>query len=91
MIEDFNDLLDMRLGDVLDNFVFLYSCECGYVYGICKADDVDKLYEDYDLSDYAETVSVEPMVSFEVMDTDVLDWDRLVEMMDNLGVPNRNL
>lgn len=35
------ELLDMKLCDILDEFCFVYSPECGYLYGVSRWDDVE--------------------------------------------------
>ena len=46
-----DDLMEMKVKDVLDEFCILYSPECGYNYGIGRWDDANEIYEEFDLEE----------------------------------------
>lgn len=46
-----DDLMEMKVKDVLDEFCILYSPECDYNYGIGRWDDANKIYEEFDLEE----------------------------------------
>ena len=47
--------MDLTLREVLENYVVLHNLECGYYYGLAKADDVEKLFKKYNIEeDYPE-------------------------------------
>lgn len=86
-----NELLDMKLRDVLDEFCFVYSPECGYLYGISRWDDVVEMWDEYDLEDEycfeGEHIIAWPMeVDF---DADILTPDGLRHVLDYLGIEKK--
>ena len=86
------DLFNMTVGDLLENYQVLYNLECGYFYGICKTETVDKMYQDYRVEDYNEAMSPEPLIRLEVLDEmmgDLIDDDKIGRIMDNLGIKHR--
>ena len=46
-----DDLWDKTIKEVLEDYCILYSPECDYNYGICRWDDANAMYEEYDLED----------------------------------------
>lgn len=46
-----DDLMEMKVKDVLDEFCVSYSPECDYNYGIGRWDDANKIYEEFDLEE----------------------------------------
>lgn len=86
-----NELLDMKLRDVLDEFCFVYSPECGYLYGVSRWDDVASMWDEYDLEDEycfeGEDIIAWPMeVDF---DAEVLEVERLRNVLDYLGIEKK--
>lgn len=88
-----NDLMDLTLREILENYVVVQNLECGYYYGIFKQEDVDQIYEEYNIDkDYPEAFSPEGLVSDEIIvdyDAPVRDYDTLVRIMENLGVSKK--
>lgn len=85
------ELLDMKLGDVLDEFCFVFSPECDYLYGISRWDDVNQAWEEFDLDDHycfdGESLLGWPMeVDFEA---DILTIEGLRHVLDYLGIEKR--
>jgi len=46
-----DDLLEMTVAEVLENFCVVYSPECDYNYGIAKWYDVNQIWEEFDLEE----------------------------------------
>lgn len=46
-----DDLMEMKVKDVLDEYCILYSPECDYNYGIGRWEDAYKIYEEFDLEE----------------------------------------
>lgn len=46
-----DDLMKMTVEEVLDKFCIAFSPECDYNYGIAQWDDVNAIWEEYDLED----------------------------------------
>ena len=84
----FDDLLDLSLREVLENFCLLYCPECDCVYGIIRYDDWCNLDQGYDLED-SNILEMLPIVSKEVTDyasDKVLDWNDVEKVLHSLGV-----
>lgn len=88
-----NDLLDYTLRDLLDEFGTVYNDECGYYYGVVRFDDIERLYEEYNISeDYPEAFDVENLISDEIIisfDDEVLEYPKLVKIMKDLGISKK--
>ena len=56
---NFDDLLDMKLKDILENYSVLWNYECAYPYGICPQDLVERMYDEYDVQSYWEAMTTE--------------------------------
>ena len=46
-----DDLYDITVGELLDEFCVVYSPECGYYYGITRWDDAKLMWDEYKLKD----------------------------------------
>ena len=46
-----DDLYEMKVKDLLEEFCLVYSPECDYHYGIARWDDVGEIWEEYDLDE----------------------------------------
>ena len=46
-----DDLYEMKVKDLLEEFCLVYSPECDYHYGIARWDDVGEIWEEYDLEE----------------------------------------
>lgn len=46
-----DDLFEMKVGDLLQEFCILYSPECDHNYGIGRWDDANQIYEEFDLEE----------------------------------------
>lgn len=85
------DLLDMKFGDVLDEFCILFSPECDWFYGIGRFDDAIAMWDEYKLdeelcfdTDYLLQYGME--IDFE---DEVLDLDHMRHILDHLGIEKR--
>ena len=47
-----DELMEMKVKDVLDEYCVVYSPECGYHYGISRWEDVQKIFEEFDLEEH---------------------------------------
>lgn len=86
-----DDLMDMKVSELLDEYCLLHSPECDYNYGIGKWDDAQVIWEEFDLfdmycfdSDYLIPLNYdfEPGIK-------VLGLDDLKQIMARLGVPKK--
>lgn len=88
------DLLDMTLGEVLQEYCILYNLECCYNYGITSDSNADRMYNEFNVEDdYPEAMTVMSVVDDELlldMDADLVDWDKIVRIMDNLGISRKD-
>lgn len=95
MSETINDLLDLTLREILDKYCAILNLECGYYYGIFKFEDVDQIYEEFNVEeDYPDGFCVESIVNDELVvdfDESVKDYDTLLRIMSNLGVSRKDV
>lgn len=85
------DLLDMKFGDVLDEFCIVFSPECDYFYGIARWDDVMQMWDEFELDeeycfDGDNLLQYAMEIDFQ---TDVLDINRLREILDYIGIKKK--
>ena len=83
------ELMELPLKEVLENYSAVMSLECGYYYGIFKDDDIGKVYSEYNIDEeYPEAFAPEPLINEELTDcTEVIgDYAKLERIMDNLGI-----
>ena len=86
------ELMEMTLKEVLETFVGIRSLECCYWYGIAKADDVEKLFENYNIEEYEEAFDVANLIEDELLvshQEEVLTYDVLERIMENLGISKK--
>ena len=83
-----DELMDMKVSDLLDEFCLVYSPECGYNYGITRWSDAEEIYEEYDLEDHYcfSPDSLIPMDYGFDCGEEILELDDLKCLMDKLGV-----
>ena len=88
-----NDLMDMTLREVLENFVTVHNLECGYYYGVFRAEDIDEIFQNYNVEeDYPEAFCVENLIDDEIIvshDDEVRSYKTLVTIMENLGISKK--
>ena len=88
-----DDLMDMKVRDLLDEFCILYSPECDYNYGVGKWDDANQIYEEFDLEDQY-CFSGDYLIPVDYMfdcGEKVLDLDDLRQIMAKLGIAKKEL
>lgn len=86
-----DDLMEMKVKDVLDEYCLLYSPECDYNYGIGKWDDVAQIYEEFDLEDqycFDGDYLIPVDYGFDSGEI-VLDLQDLKQIMAKLGIAKR--
>lgn len=86
-----NDLLDMTVREVLDEYCVLFSPECCYTYGVTSWDNANQMYDEYNIEEeYPESMCPENLISDEVWDTDeIIDMEKINRIMDNLGISRK--
>ena len=86
-----DDLMDMTLREVLDNYCTFFNLECGYYYGIASYDLADRMYEEFNVDEeYPEAMSVESLIDEDLLfREELIDWDKVVRIMNNLGVSKK--
>ena len=90
---NFDDLMDMKLKDILENYCVLWNYECAYPYGVCSQELVERMYDEYDVQSYWEAMTTEPVINFQVLeisDKDLIDWEKIGIIMDNLGIMRKD-
>lgn len=87
----FNELLDLTLREVLENYCTVLNLECGYHYGIFKQEDIEQIFEEYNINEYPEAFAVEPLISSEILDgvEEVKGYKSLVKIVNNLGISKK--
>ncbi len=88
-----NDLLDLTLREILENYVAVFNPECCFYYGIFKVEDIDKIFKEYNIEkDYPEAFEVENLISDELIidfNEEIKDYNKLLKIMDNLGISKK--
>lgn len=89
----FEDLLDLTLREVLENYVTVRNLECGYFYGVFKNEDIEQIFQEFNIEeDYPEAFNVENLVDDELIvdyQEPVKDYNSLLRIMDNLGISKK--
>lgn len=83
------DLYDLTLGEILDEYCVLFNEECGYIYGITRFDLVERMFEEFDVESYSEAMVVNNLISDELIinsNEDIIDYDKICSIMKNLGI-----
>lgn len=89
-----NDVFSKKtVNEVLENYVLVHNLECGYYYGLVKNEDVEKLFENYNINeDYPEAFNVEDIIHHEIVvntDEPIMDYKKLERIMNNLGISKK--
>lgn len=88
-----NDLYDLTLGELLEEYCILYNEECGYIYGITSYDLVERMFDEYDIESYSEAMVVNSLISDELIindNEDLIDYDKISRIMKNLGIVKKD-
>ena len=87
----FDDLLEMKFRDVLDEFCITFSPECDYFYGISRWDDVNQMWEEFDLEDeYCFEGDSLLLYEMEMTGEDkILEADDLRRILDTIGIERK--
>ena len=89
----FEELLDKTLGEVLDNYSLISNYECGFIYGIIPNDILGEILDKYDVDEYKEAFTIDPVISIELV-TDVgnelISMEKAENIMKNLGIKTKN-
>ena len=83
-----DELMNMKVGELLDQYCVVYSPECGYNYGIATWSDVNDIYNEYDLED-EYCFSGDSLIPLDYgfdCGEEVLDLETLKCLMDKLGI-----
>ena len=86
-----DDLLDLTLREILEQYCTVINLECGFHYGIFKQDDVEKIIEEYNINEYPEGFHVDSLIPSEILDLceEVKEYGSLVKIVNNLGVSKK--
>lgn len=84
-----DDMLEMPLKDVLDQFCLVYSPECDYHFGIARWEDVSLMFDEFDLEDkYCFSGDSLIPLDYGVDEgEEILSADDLRCLVDKLGIP----
>ena len=87
------DLLDLTLREVLENYSAVQNLECGFFYGICKDTLLEDLFQKYNIEkDYPEAFNADTIINSELLvsyQDPLLTRDKLERIMDNLGITRK--
>ena len=86
-----DDLMEMKVSDLLDEYCVVYSPECGYNYGIAKWSDAEQIYEEFDLEDQY-CFSGDSLIPLDYgfdCGEEVLELKHLKIIMDKLGIAKK--
>ena len=83
-----DDLWDVPLRDIMNEYCIVYSPECGYYYGVTTWDEALQMEEEYDLEDeYCFAADYLIPMEYGVEDGEkVLDIKDLRKILDYLGI-----
>lgn len=88
-----NDLLDLSMKKILENYVVIENLECGYYYGIVPIELLDKLFNEYDVeNEYPEAFDVQNIIPDAILvdyDEKIIDYEKLEKIMKNLGISKK--
>ena len=88
-----DELLDLPLREILDNYVLLYNLECDYLYGVAPLEVAEQMHEEYDVESYQIALSVEPVMNYELWSLrcdEIIDMDKVGIICDNLGIKRKD-
>lgn len=86
------DLLDLTLREVLENYCTVNNLECGYYYGVFRQEDIDRIFKEYNVKEYQEAFNVENLINDELIvsfQEKIKDYDKLTTIMKNLGISKK--
>jgi len=88
------ELLNMKVGEVLEKYAQICNLECGYLYGIAELGDVERLYQEYNIKEeYPEAFMPENLIHPELNiyseDAEVMSYEKLEMIMKNLGITKK--
>lgn len=86
-----DDLFNMTVGELLDEYCLVCSPECGYNYGITRWDDANQIYEEFDLEEQY-CFEGDSLIPFDYgFDTgeEVLELEDLRQIMAKLGIAKK--
>lgn len=91
MSEKFEDLLEMKFGEVLEKYSVLWNYECAFPYGICSNELVERMYDEYNVQEYWEAMTTDTIINSEVLYEcdELITWEKIVRIMDNLGISKK--
>lgn len=85
------ELLDMKLGDILNEFCILFSPECDYFYGIGRYDDALQMWDEFDLEEeycFDTDCLLDYCMDID-FDDNILEIDDLRHILDYLGIEKK--
>ena len=84
-------LLDLTLREILDNYCVVCNLECGYCYGVFKQEDVEKIFEKYNVAEYEIAFAPESLLDEERLPTnEIRSYETLETIINNLGISEKD-
>lgn len=86
-----DDLMNMKVGELLEEYCVLYSPECDYNYGIARWEDANQIYEEFDLEEqYCFEGDYLILIDYGFDSGEkVLDLEDLKKIMAKLGIAKK--
>lgn len=85
----FEELLDKTLGEIIEEYSIACNYECGFIYGIIPNNIITSVNETYNINEYSESFIIDSIIDMELLsdsEKEILDMDRIDEIMTNLGI-----
>ena len=84
-----DDLYNMKLIDIIETYCIAYSPECDYKYGIAKWEDVNSIWEEFDLHEQY-CFEGDYLIPIDYLDTEeILELEDLRQVMAILGIAKK--
>lgn len=88
-----DDLYNMKVIDLLEEFCLVYSPECGYNYGITRWDDAKLMWDEYQLKD-EYCFNADSLIPIDYgfdSGEPVLEENDLRKILDYLGIQKKRM
>lgn len=91
-----NDLLDLTLREVLEEYCTVQSLECGYYYGITTFEEANQIINNYNIQEDDNQVRVhfDNLINDELLldcDKPILTYDKLEVICKNQGITKKEV
>ena len=88
------DLLDLPLRTVLEQYCVLYNSEFGFSWGVVSYELAESLFKEFDVDDdFADRIRIVGLIGSDVLELDkeLSNRESVVRIMDDLGVSRKSL